>query len=330
MRTASDPKTAPPPIVREAYRTERGKLLHGRIEDALEDERMRRVKGKVDLIFTSPPFPLVRKKKYGNRTGDEYLQWLRSLAPKLKEMLSPTGSLVLEIGNAWIEGSPEMSTLPLRALLAFQEAAELHLCQHLICHNPARLPTPAQWVTIKRIRLKDSFTHVWWMSPNSEPDADNKRVLLPYSGHMQSLLRSKKYNAGARPSGHVISQSGFLTNHGGAIAPSVLDLHEDADRVPSAVLPFSNTGWDASYVEYCKTNDIPAHPARMRPDLVAFFVEFLTNPGALVLDPFAGSNTTGAVAEKMKRRWICVEAEEKYVEGSRGRFGKLLGVEAIA
>lgn len=311
-----------PTEVTVAYTTERGRMLVGRAEDALDHRSVSARKGEVDLIFTSPPFPLVRKKKYGNKNGDQYLEWLRDLAPRLRDMVRPKGSIVIEIGNAWEPGIPSMSTLPLRALLAFQEAADLHLCQHIICHNPARLPTPAQWVTVKRERLKDSYTHVWWLSPTSNPKADNSRVLTPYSKHMKALLRRQTYNAGRRPSGHVISNRGFLTDHGGAIAPSVLEL-ADVNAAPSSVLRFSNTAWDANYVSYCREHELESHPARMRAGLVAFFLEFLTDPGDLVFDPFAGSNTTGAVAELLRRKWLSVEANPDYAKGSRGRFPEL-------
>ena len=143
-----------------AYTTKMGKMLQGMIEKALDHAAVTDVKGKVDLILTSPPFPLVRKKRYGNATGEEYLTWLESLAPRLAELLSPKGSLVIEIGNSWEKGVPVMSTLSLEALLAFKKAGNLHLCQHAICHNPARLPSPAEWVTVRRIRLKDSRSRV--------------------------------------------------------------------------------------------------------------------------------------------------------------------------
>ena len=107
------------------------------------------------LIFTSPPFPLNRKKRYGNKTGKEYLAWLHDLAPRLTELLTPNGSIVLELGNAWEPGIPVMSTLALEAFLDFKKAGRLNLCQQFICHNPARLPSPAQWVTVERIRVKD-------------------------------------------------------------------------------------------------------------------------------------------------------------------------------
>src|SRR5256885_14020805 len=97
-------------------------------------------------------------------------------------------------------GPRMMSPASLKALLAFQEAANLHLCQEFICFNPARLPTPAEWVTVRRVRVKDAFTRVWWMSPTANPKADNRQVLTEYSDSMLKLLRRGTYNGGSRPS----------------------------------------------------------------------------------------------------------------------------------
>lgn len=304
-----------------AYQTKLGRMLVGRIEDVLVDNRrLTSVRGKVSLLFTSPPFPLVRKKHYGNESGDKYLEWMKQLAPQFADLLAPDGSIVIEVGNAWDEGSPFMSTLPLETLLAFKKAAGLHLCQHVICHNPARLPSPAQWVTIKRVRLKDSYTHVWWMSRSEEPKADNRRVLMPYSEAMKKLLKRKSYNAGRRPSGHVISETGFLKDHGGAIASNVVETEPDDAKMPKSLMKFTGTSWDVNYRSYCAEHGLEAHPARMQMDLAAFFIEFLTEPGDLVMDPFAGSNTTGAAAEMLGRRWLAVEENPIYAAGSKGRF----------
>jgi hypothetical protein len=143
--------------VSECYRTAGGVMLQGRIEDALETNALLDMRSKVNLILTSPPFPLIKKKNYGNETGERYLDWLSSLAPRLANLITDDGSIVIEIGNAWTPGVPFMSTLPLEALLAFKRAAGLHLCQHVICHNTARLPSPAQWVTVRRIRLNEDL-----------------------------------------------------------------------------------------------------------------------------------------------------------------------------
>jgi DNA modification methylase len=303
-----------------AYRTKRGRMLVGRIENVLGTRALSSLRGKVNLIFTSPPFPLVHKKRYGNETGDSYIKWLEQLAPRLCDLLAPDGSIVMEIGNSWEPGVPVMSTLGLEALLAFKRSGKLHLSQHIICHNPARLPSPAQWVNITRERLKDSFTHVWWMSKNEHPQADNRRVLLPYSTHMKRLLKSRKYNSGVRPSGHVISKRGFLTNHGGAIAPNVISLGDEAATLPDSLLKFSGTSSDVKYRQYCDDKGLEAHPARMQMGLATFFIQFLTKPGDIIFDPFGGSNTSGYAAEKLKRRWVAVEANKAYADGSKGRF----------
>jgi DNA modification methylase len=307
---------------RSLYSTRRGSLYLGRVEDRLQTKPFERLHGSVDLIFTSPPFPLIRKKAYGNEDGRAYVEWLASLAPLLTELLSPTGSIVIEVGNSWVAGSPVMSTLSLEALLAFKKSADLHLCQQFICHNPARLPGPAQWVTIEKIRLKDSWTHVWWFAKTARPKADNSRVLLPYSIHMKRLLKQRKYNSGKRPSGHVVSTGGFLRDRGGAISPSVIDVTDPDTNFPGSLLRFAGTAVDKSYQAYCERNGYDIHPARMQSQLAAFFVQFLTDPKDLVFDPFAGSNTTGFVAEELGRRWIATEANEGYALGSKGRFLK--------
>jgi len=281
-------------------------MYHSRIEDFLDSEAARKLDGKVQLVFTSPPFPLNRKKKYGNLVGEEYKQWLAGLAPKLTRLLKPDGSIVVEVGNSWNPGEPTMSTLAIESLLAFREAGALRLCQQFVCHNPARLPSPAQWVTVDRVRLKDSFTHVWWFAPTAKPNASNRRVLMPYSPSMLKLLKLKKYNAGKRPSEHDIGAESFLTDNGGAI--------------PANVLQFTNTRSGDTYLSYCRAKNLKLHPARMPVGLAEFFIKFLTMPKTLVFDPFGGSNVTGAAAESLKRRWVCVEADRHYIDGSRGRF----------
>jgi site-specific DNA-methyltransferase (cytosine-N4-specific) len=258
------------------------------------------------LVFTSPPFPLNRKKRYGNKQGQEYLDWLSEFGPLLTEFLTPTGSLVIEMGNAWEPGSPTMSTLALESLLAFKRRAELHLCQEFVWHNPARLPSPAQWVNVERIRVKDNFTRLWWLSPVERPKADNRGVLVEYSSSMKTLLERKKYNSGPRPSQHDIGERSFLTNNGGAI--------------PGNVLTFANTRATSPYQEYCKEVGVPRHPARMPIALAEFFIRFLTKEGDIVLDPFGGSNTTGAAAEGLGRQWLSIEANPDYVKGASGRF----------
>lgn len=284
-------------------------MIHGTAEQILDSALASQLAGSVQLIFTSPPYPLRTKKRYGNRTGQQYLDWLSSLAPRLVTLLAPNGSVVVELGNAWEKGEPVMSVLGLEALLAFRRGAKLNLCQQFICDNPARLPGPAQWVNVERIRVKDSFTHVWWMSPSLRPKASNRNVLKGYSKAMQKLLKRQTYNAGTRPSQHVVRPETFLSDHEGAI--------------PSNVLSFANTNSTDAYQQYCREQGIKPHPARMPAGLAEFFIRFLTDEADLVLDPFGGSNTTGAVAERLQRRWVSFEPVDEYIRGSVGRFANV-------
>lgn len=289
-----------------AYRTGLGQMFLGDAKEALLSPVLDESKGHVQLIFTSPPFPLNRKKQYGNLQGEEYIEWLISFVPIFTELLTPNGSIVIELGNSWEPGHPIMSPLNIRTLLSFLDKGNLRLCQQFVCYNPARLPSPAQWVNVERIRLKDSFTHVWWMSPSDRPKADNRRVLKPYSQSMKQLLSSQKYNSGKRPSEHNIGKASFLKNNDGAIPPNVIVL--------------ANTCATDPYQAYCRAQNLPTHPSRMQTGLAEFFIKFLTDPTDLILDPFSGSNTTGSAAEQLGRRWISIEVQEKYVKGSYGRF----------
>lgn len=292
--------------VRTAYRTSLGAAYHSSLEDFVTSRSGQSLGGQAKLLITSPPFPLRKKKAYGNLEGEQYLDWVSDLLARAGSLLAPDGSMVVEIGNAWDPGLPTMSTLPLRTLLAIADQTGFAVCQQFICHNPARLPGPAQWVTVNRLRAKDSYTHVWWFAKDPWIETDNRRVRQPYSPSMERLLRRRQYNTGRRPSDHVINETSFLTDHGGAI--------------PSNVLSFPNTSDDRGYTEWCKSLDLRPHPARMPRALARFFIDFLTDPGDLVMDCFAGSNTVGAEAESAGRRWIAVEQDERYLLGSLGRF----------
>lgn len=302
------------------YNTGLGNMYHGRCEEVLASDTVSSFRGKVQLILTSPPFPLNRKKRYGNFTGQGYLKWLKGLAPIFADFLTEDGSIAIEMGNAWEKGKPSMSTLPIEVLLAFKKAARLHLCQEFICYNPARLPTPVQWVALERIRVKDAFTRVWWLSRTDRPKADNRKVLARYSKSMRDLLARGTYNSGERPSEHRIGKASFLKDNGGAIPPNV--LVPDARSIEpdlTQVLPIANTAPDDSYQRYCEQLLVAPHPARMPEPLAEFFVKFLTDERDLVMDPFAGSNTTGAVSERLGRRWVSIEADESYAMSSEVR-----------
>ncbi|WP_172625666.1 DNA-methyltransferase [Chryseobacterium panacisoli] len=309
------------------YKSKLGKLLVGNSLELLKnDKKLAKLKGKVNLIITSPPFPLNNKKQYGNEKGEEYKDWFIKLAPIFSDLLADDGSLVIEIGNAWEPERPVQSLLHLECLLGMVKhpEANLRLIQEFICYNPSKLPSPAQWVTVNRFRTVDSYTHVWWIAKNDFPKADNSKVLRPYSKSMEQLLKRQSYNSGKRPSEHQISEAGFLKDNGGSISHNFFEmeaLDEKRDvRLPHSVLSFSNTNSNDYFLKTCRERGITPHPARMSGGLVNFFIQFLTDEGDLVLDPFSGSNTTGYCAEKLNRKWVSFEVKEDYIEQARVRF----------
>lgn len=258
----------------------------------------------VDLIVTSPPFALKRKKEYGNVDAKEYIPWFMTFAAEFKRILKETGSLVIHIGGTWTKGQPTRSLYHFELVIALCRTLGFHLAQEFYWYNPAKLPSPAEWVTVRRIRVKDAVDPVWWLSKTANPKATNWNVLRPYSEAMRKLLK-QGYDARRRPSGHDISEN-FSREHSGAIPPNLLSL--------------ANTDSNSNYLRACREHGIKPHPARFPHGLPEFFIRFLTDPPDLVLDPFAGSNVTGEVAEMLGRRWLAFEIVEEYLEGSKFRF----------
>lgn len=282
------------------HQTTHGRIMLGDALDLMQET----AEHSVDLIMTSPPFGLVRKKEYGNADAHDYLDWFRPFAEGFKRVLKDNGSLVIDIGGAWIPGQPTRSLYHFKLLIMLCEEYGFHLAQEFYWWSPSKLPTPAEWVNVRRIRVKDAINCVWWLSPTPWPRASNRRVLQPYSDSMRDLLKNG-YKAKLRPSGHDISEK-FAIDNGASIPPNLIAL--------------PNTESNSFYLRYCKDLGIKAHPARYPADLPEYFIRMLTNKGDTVLDPFGGSCVTGEVCERLARRWTCVDLEEEYLRGALGRF----------
>lgn len=289
--------------MRAAYTTPCGTAYHGdsiELLVALESE-------SVDLIVTSPPFPLLRQKAYGNESQDAYVEWLLAFGREAKRVLTSTGSFVLDLGGTYQRGLPVRSLYQYRVLLRFCDDLGYFLAEEFFWHNPSKLPSPIEWVNKRKIRAKDTVNTIWWFAKTEWPQADAREVLTEYSARMKQLLRdsAKFYTPKERPSGHDISGR-FDTNNGGAM--------------PSNLLSIPNTESNSQYLRHCKSVGVSGHPARFPAKLPEFFIRFLTKPGDLVLDIFAGSNTTGEVAERLGRRWLACDLDSSYVAASVFRF----------
>lgn len=261
----------------------------------------------IDLVITSPPFALQRQKEYGNQAQNEYVDWFLSFAKEVKPKLKETGSFVVDLGGAYCKGRPVRSLYQYRILIRMCDELGFNLAEEFFWYNPAKLPSPIEWVNKRKIRAKDSVNTNWWFSISDYPKADVKRVLVPYSDSMKRLLKSngKYYMPKERPSGHDVSDN-FNRDNGGAI--------------PSNLLSIPNSESNSQYLRYCKDLNIKSHPARFPISLPEFYINYLTEPGDLVVDIFAGSNTTGLAAEQNGRRWLSVELSQSYLAASVLRF----------
>ena len=292
-------KLLPKPL----YRTHFGEAYVGDALDLLKclpDE-------SIDLVITSPPFPLQRQKEYGNVDQDEYVDWLLSFTIEVKRVLKNTGSFVLDLGGAYRKGRPVRSLYNYRILIRLCDEQGWNLAEEFFWFNPSKLPSPIEWVNKRKIRVKDAVNTIWWLAKTDFPKADVTKVLVPYSERMKLLLRNseKYYSPKRRPSGHDISVR-FSEDKGGAIPPNLLQI--------------PNTESNSQYLRYCKIVGIKPHPARFPQKLPEFFIKLLTDIGDTVLDIFAGSNTTGAAAESLNRRWIAFEIDQTYLAASAFRF----------
>jgi len=287
-----------------AYRTPYGTAHIGdsrKLLELLPDE-------SVNLVITSPPFALLRKKSYGNKSQEEYVDWLMTFAEIVHRKLREDGSFVIDLGGAYERGTPTRSLYNFRVLLRLCDELGFVLAEDFYWFNPSKLPSPIEWVNKRKLRAKDSVNTVWWLGKTAWVKANCSNVLTEYSDRMKKLLKDPEsfYKPAKRPSGHDISDKFGAKDNGGAI--------------PSNLLQIPNSESNGQYTSACKAVEVKQHPARFPAKLPQFFIRFLTEPDDLVVDIFAGSNTTGMVAEAEGRRWLAFEELANYVAASAFRF----------
>ena len=305
-RRSSAPETA--------YRTAAGRLFIGRTEDRACFVP-RSMPGAVACSSSSPrrPSRSCGRRSTATSPATPTPSGSRASPPALTEFLTPDGSIVIELGNGWNPGSPTVSTTGIKALLAFQEAAGLHLCQEFICFNPARLPTPAEWVDgAADARQGRLHARLVARRPHRRPKADNRRVLTEYSESMRKLL--KRGHLHRRPAAERTPRR-----------PQVVP-HRQRRRDPANVLvPPDSDRWSNrrrccrsptppvadAYHDACRAGNVARHPAAMPELLVEFFVKFLTDP-----DGCGARSVRGKQHDRLGRG-----APRPVVDRDRGRCG---------
>ena len=144
------------------------------------------------------------------------------------------------------------------------------------------MPTPAEWVCVRRVRVKDGIEAIWWLSKTPHPRADNRAVLWPYSDSYRQRLANPRRDTRLCPSGHP-TELRTLSDRGGAIPPQPDSRSAQRQQQPNT----------SSTVASKVSNRIrPGFPRR----LPEYFIRLCTQAGDTVVDPFAGSCVTGESA----------------------------------
>lgn len=267
----------------------------------------------ITLCLTSPPYPLRTPRAYGNPKLSDYIEFIVENIRPIAKNLVAGGSICLNLSNDIFEsGTPARSLYREKLVIALAEELELWKVDELIWANPCKPPGPIQWASKSRQQLNTGYECIYWFTNSPENLlSDNRRVLQPHSDRHLSYIRS----GGAKASGSH-SDGAYSTKRGAYSA-------ETAGKIPRNVLLYPhNCPSQSQYKSAARMMGLEVHGAPYPLQLAEFLIRLMTREGDLVVDPFAGSLTTGVGAENLGRRWLVTECMWEYVMGGTTRFAK--------
>ena len=275
------------------------------------DSVFSRIDSPITLILTSPPYPLNNPRKYGNVSEAQYVDWFCKVIEPVVKNMADGASLCLNISNdIFMPGSPERSMYCERLLLALHDRLGLRLMDRLIWENRSKPPGPIQYASKARTQLNVVYEPIYWLTNNPRAvKSDNRRVLLAHTErHLKLLSQGGEQR-------RVINSDGAYSISPGAYG------NPTNGRIARNILNFGHRcGAQSAYKKAAKAKGLAVHGAPMPLKLAQFLIEFLTQPGDLVVDPFAGSQTTADAAQRLGRRWLTAEIMAEYVLGGASRF----------
>jgi len=252
----------------------------------------------VDLLITSPPYAdtIFYGDKVTNKSLLEYPNWFAEIGKKIKRILKPSGSFILNI-NDRVE-KKERSLYAMKTVIALKEISGLYFHDTYIWAKQSGLPTG------NKKRLNDKFEYIFhFVKDTNQNKCFMDKVRQPYA---KSTL-GRIY----RPDG-TIKEVGIndKVNSDGKIKnkSKKLDLNP-LGKIPTNVFDFQTAG-----VLRGKDYIGSQHPAAFHPDLPTWFIEWLTEKDDLVLDPFIGSGTVAEACINTERQYIGFELNEDYKE----------------
>jgi len=259
-------------------------IIHGDCEQVLREFP----DNSIDLIFTSPPYADQRKRTYGGVLPDEYVDWFLPKAEQFLRVLKPTGSFVLNIKERVVGG--ERHTYVIELILKLREQGWLWT-EEFIWHK--KNSYPGKWPN----RFRDGWERLLQFNKNRKFAMYQEAVMIPVGDWARDRLAKLSDTDRVRDESRV--QSGF----GKKVANWI-----GRDKVyPDNVVHMATE---------CSNRD---HSAAFPMELPTWFIKLFTVEGDVVLDPFIGSGTTAAAAQRLGRRFAGIDTSAKYCRLARQR-----------
>ena len=269
-------------------------IYHGKSENILPLFRAE----SVNLIVTSPPYADQRKSTYGGIAPDEYVSWFLPISSELYRVLKPDGSFILNIKERVVDG--ERHTYVLELILAMKKQGWLwteEYCWH------KKNSYPGKWSN----RFRDSWERCIHFTKQRKFAMYQEAVMVPMGDWAKKRLGNLSETDKRRDNSKV--GSGFGKNVSNWVG---------RDKV-----------YPSNVIHMATETGNKGHSAAFPLELPAWFIKLFTQPGDLVLDPFAGVGTTGVAAKGLGRYFAQIEKESQYVakavvRASGVKFGETL------
>lgn len=236
---------------------------------------------KAELIVTSPPYADARKNHYDSVHPDKFADWLLSFSDVFWNALENDGSFVLNIKDKVVGGTRHRYVW--HTIEALTKKG-WHCVDDYIWHKTN--PMPGRWPT----RFRDGWEYCFHLSKSSKPYFNQDNVRKPIGDWVNTRLRKLGENDLKRHNSE--NNSGFGRNISKWIGKTTV--------LPSNVISIPLVGKNKG------------HPAVYPVDLPLFFIRLLTRKNGLVIDPFAGSGTTGIAALSVGRRCVLIDNNKEY------------------
>ncbi|WP_161544092.1 DNA methyltransferase, partial [Escherichia coli] len=186
----------------------------------------------------------------------------------------------------------------------------LELMDRLQWVNRSKPPSPTHWACKQRVQLCSSYEPVLWFTNDaSKVRSNNLRVLQPHSDqHLKLQAAGGENRTTFYGDGAYQLKSGSFGN-------------KTEGTIPKNTLFYGNSCADTRFCHsIARELGFPLHGATSPTRLAAFLIEFLTEPGDLVVDPFAGLHKVPIAAERLGRRWLATDKIMEWLAISRNLF----------